>query len=196
MNKTKFIKELKVKLKNLPNEELNDALSYYNEYFEDAQIDDTVDVEKELGSPSIVASQILSDYAVKDIEVKDKPSKNKISSIWFIILAIFAAPIALPLSFAMVILVASLVFTIGTIVFSFGLCSVSILFSGILVFGTGLLSIMSNFSSALLFMGTGLLLSGVGLLAFAGTLKFGNVVLKSILNWSNNLLKKANKNKR
>ncbi|MDK2562125.1 DUF1700 domain-containing protein [Romboutsia sedimentorum] len=196
MNKTEFIKELKIKLKNFPSEELNDALSYYNEYFEDAQIDDTVDVEKELGSPSMVASQILSDYAVKDIKIKDKPSKNRISSIWFIILAIFAAPIALPLSFAMVILVGTLVFTIGSIVFSFGLCSVSILFSGILVFGTGLLSIISNFSSALLFMGVGLLLSGIGLLAFAGTFKFGNVVLKSILNLSNNLLKKINKNKR
>lgn len=196
MNKTEFIKELKIKLRNLPNEELNDALSYYDEYFEDAQIDDTVDVEKELGSPSMVASQILSDYAVKDIEIKDKPSKNKILSVWFIILAIFAAPIALPLSFAMVILVASLVFTVGAIVFSFVLCSASILFAGLLVFGTGIVSIMNDFSSALLFIGGGLALSGIGLLAFVATFKLGNVVLKSILNLSNNLLKKANKNKR
>jgi uncharacterized membrane protein len=196
MNKTEFIKELKIKLRNLPNEELNDALSYYNEYFEDAQIDDTVDVEKELGSPSIVASQILSDYAVKDIQVKDKPSKNKISSIWFIILAIFASPIALPLSFAMVIFIGALVFTIGALVFSLGLSSVGVLFSGILLFGTGTLSVMSDFPNAILFIGSGLLICGIALLAFVGTVKLGNVVLKSILSWSNNLLKKVNKNKK
>lgn len=193
MNKIEFIKELKIKLRKLPSKELDDAISYYNEYFEDAQIDDSVNVENELGSPSTIASQILSDYAVKDVQIKDNSSKNKFSSVGFIILAIFASPIALPLTFAMVVVVLSLLFATGTVIFAFGISSASILFSGILVFICGILSIITEFSSSLLFIGAGLFLSGLGLLAFLGTINFGNLFLKLIVTLSSKYLKKANK---
>lgn len=82
MNKNQFISELKIKLKYLPEHELDDTLSYYEEYFKDVHMDDDIDVELELGSPSKLASQILSDYAVKDFSIRDKSINFSFSSIW------------------------------------------------------------------------------------------------------------------
>lgn len=147
MNKSQFIIEIKIKLKNLPEHELDYSLTYYNDYFEDDQIDDDVNVELELGSPSKVVSQILSDYAVKDISIKDKPVNFSFSSIWFIILAILASPIALPFSLDLIVVIISLVFVISSIIISFGSVSVAIVLFGIAVLSTSFTVITSTFST-------------------------------------------------
>lgn len=194
MNKNQFIEELKVKLNKLPKNELNDALSYYEEYFEDAQIDNTIDVDLEFGSPSKVASQILSDYAIKDLEIKDKPRNFNFSSIWFIILAILASPIALPLGFALIAVIISLVFAMGAIVVAFGSAGVAIVFAGIAVLVSGFTIITSSFATFVLFVGLGLILCGVGLLATAGVFTLAQYLLRWIVGFSSKYLNKVNKN--
>lgn len=193
MNKNQFIEELRLKLKSLPKQDLEDALSYYEEYFEDAQIDDYVDVKIELGSPSKVASQILSDYAIKDFEIKDKPKRFNFSAIWFIILAILASPIALPLGFAFITVIISLVFAMGSIVIAFGSAGVAIIFGGITVLMTGFTVISSSFPTFILFLGIGMSLCGAGLLAIIGVFKLGSFLLKLIVGFSNKALNKVNK---
>lgn len=194
MNKNQFINELKIKLKNLPDHELEDALSYYEEYFEDGEMDDNVNVELELGSPSKVASQILSDYAIKDFSIKDKPRNFSLSSIWFIILAILASPIALPLGFALIVVIISLVFAMASIVVAFGSASVAIILSGIAVLSTSFTVITSSFSTFILFIGLGLILCGVGLLATICVFSLGNLLLRLIVNSSSKCLNKFNNN--
>ncbi|MGL4913826.1 MAG: DUF1700 domain-containing protein [Romboutsia sp.] len=188
MNKTKFINELKHKLRNMPTEEFDSAIGYYTEYFEDAGVDDFVDVEKEFGSPSSVASQILADYAIKE-----KPKKNQISSIWFIILAIFASPIALPLTFALVVTVGALIFAFGAVIFAFGIAACSIAFSGGVVFISGVSVLLSEFATAILFMGVGSTMAGLGLLSLMAILALGSFFLKLIVGLSRKLLNKVNK---
>lgn len=188
MNKNNFINELKRKLKNMPSQELEEAISYYTEYFEDAQIDDYTDVEKEFGSPSSVASQILADYAIKD-----RPSKSQISSIWFIILAIFASPIALPLAFAGVILLATLLFVCVAVLFALGIASFSIAFAGGAVFVSGLTIIFNSFSTSILFVGVGMILMGIGILFLRGIVSLSNIFLKIVINITNKALSKLNK---
>ena len=39
MNKEEFLKELKERLEGLPSDEIENAINYYIEYFEDAKID-------------------------------------------------------------------------------------------------------------------------------------------------------------
>ena len=65
MNKAIFMSILKKKLKRLPKEELYNVTNYYEEYFQDSNKSEE-EVIAELGSPSIIASQILSDYAISD----------------------------------------------------------------------------------------------------------------------------------
>ncbi|MEF9990685.1 MAG: DUF1700 domain-containing protein [Romboutsia sp.] len=188
MNKTNFINELEIKLKNLPTKERQSAISYYVEYFEDAGVDDYIDVESDFGSPSVVASQILADYAVKE-----KPNRNQISSVWFIVLAIFASPIALPLAFAGVITIGALLFSFFVVLFAFGIAGFAIALSGVAVAVSGITILISDFATSILFIGVGAILAGLGILGMIGTLAISNISLKLVTRLGNNVLSKLNK---
>lgn len=188
MNKQEFIKQLKIKLKNLPQDELDNAIEYYNEYFEDANIDDNVDVTKELGTPSQIASQLFADYAVKD-----KPSKNNISSIWFIILAIFAAPIALPLTFAAIIIIGSLAFAGFMLIAALGITVLAMVFTGVVVFISSFSIISKTFAGALLIMGIGCALAGISILCVNVILSLFNWFIKLIVKLANSIIMRFSK---
>lgn len=62
MSKNEFMKELSILLDELPAEEREEALRYYDSYFEEAGADQEQIVMDELGSPGRIAAQILRDY--------------------------------------------------------------------------------------------------------------------------------------
>ena len=68
MNKNTFISELSRKLRGIPKADYDDAMNYYVEYFLDAEIDDTTDVNPIVGSVDDVAANILEEYSIKQIE--------------------------------------------------------------------------------------------------------------------------------
>lgn len=61
MTKLEFMKELESLLSDIPLEERDEALQYYNGYFDDAGEDQEQEIAKELGSPARVASIIKAD---------------------------------------------------------------------------------------------------------------------------------------
>lgn len=61
MSRFDFMKELESLLSDIPIEERNEALQYYNDYFEDAGVDHEDEIIKELGSPARVAGIIKAD---------------------------------------------------------------------------------------------------------------------------------------
>ncbi|SFB11398.1 DUF1700 domain-containing protein [Clostridium frigidicarnis] len=193
MNKNVFIQELRNKLKGLPKEEMDNALGYYIEYFEDAGIDDEQDVLKELESPSNIASQILSDYAFKDDEIKIKKSKKGISSIWFVILAILAAPLALPLALTLIILVFTMVLVVGTLVFTFVIITVTLFGSGIFVSFAGAAVMTQSFSTSIMFIGIGLICTGLGLLIGLLVARLAPRVFRGIANFARKSLTRFKK---
>lgn len=71
MTRKEFMTELAARLHRLPQEDLQAALQYYEEYFDEAGSQNEQAVIRELRSPAHVASKILSDYAVK--EAKKSP---------------------------------------------------------------------------------------------------------------------------
>ena len=77
MNKEEFLKELKERLEGLPSDEIENAINYYIEYFEDAKIDNEADVTISLGTAKEVAKQIMSDYSSRDSEEIIKVNLNK-----------------------------------------------------------------------------------------------------------------------
>lgn len=193
MNKNQFIEELKSKLRRLPEKEIDNAISYYIEYFEDASIENDVDVVSEFGSPSSIASQILADYAIKDNKESKRFEKSGISSVWFIVLAILASPIALPLAFAMIILLFVPVIVIGTLTFAFILTAGALALSGFAISFIGLSVILNDFSTAILFVGSGLILIGVGLLFLVIVLFLSSKSIKLTSSICSKLLNKFNK---
>lgn len=61
MNRQEFMKRLEYLLRGIPVSEREDALAYYNDYFDEAGVENEYQVIQELGSPEAVAEKILAD---------------------------------------------------------------------------------------------------------------------------------------
>ena len=68
MTKLEFMKELESLLPDIPSEEREEALSFYNGYFDDAGEDREEEIAKELGSPSKVAATIKADLNLNEAD--------------------------------------------------------------------------------------------------------------------------------
>lgn len=192
MNKKVFIKELEKKLKRLPKEELDDVLNYYREYFEDAMINDNEDILTRLDSPSNIASQILSEYAFKEVECNEPTAKKGIKTVWFIILAIFAAPIALPLAITAAAIIFALLAVLISLVFTFLLVTVSFIGAGIFTLIAGLSVASQDLWTTILTVGISLILIGLGLLTGLLVKSITPKILSSISKLTRKLLNKFN----
>ena len=164
MNKTEFLSELKRCLRKLPYEEVDNAISYYSEYFDDAGPENERRVIEELGSPSELAAKIMADYAIKDMEASPKSARKGISAIWFIILAIFASPIALPIALAFAIVAFALVVVGFALIFAFAVVTFALIGSGIFTTVIRFSTIFHHLPTAMFAIGSGLLLTAFGLL--------------------------------
>lgn len=66
MDKSEYLAQLRTRLAGrMGEEELNNALSYYEEYFEDAGCDHEQEVIEHLGSPEAVAAQVLGEQELR-----------------------------------------------------------------------------------------------------------------------------------
>jgi len=68
MNRQLFMEELKRKLKRLPVEEFDSAVSFYNEYFDEAGPENEQNVIGQLGTPADVAAKIICEFAYKSTD--------------------------------------------------------------------------------------------------------------------------------
>ena len=161
MTRKEFMTELAARLHRLPQEDLQAALQYYEEYFDEAGSQNEQAVIRELRSPAHVASKILSDYAVKEAKKVRASTKSGWRAFLFTILAICAAPVAVPLIIASVVTIIALGFAGFAVVFALLIAAGAIFIKGIgsLFFGS---------ASALLLFGSAFILVGFALLIFHG----------------------------
>lgn len=61
MTRTEFMKELAYLLQDIQDEEKQDAIQYYNDYFDEAGPDQEEEILRDLGSPERIAAMIRSD---------------------------------------------------------------------------------------------------------------------------------------
>ncbi len=128
MTRKEFLDDLNNRLKRLPEQERLDAIKFYEEYFDEAGIENEQKVIAELRSPAHIASKILSEYAEKEAssimnfgnkehkktnskerrDARKDSAKGGFRAVWFTILGIFAAPIAIPLALAFSVIVIAL----------------------------------------------------------------------------------------
>ncbi|MET4560949.1 putative membrane protein [Lysinibacillus parviboronicapiens] len=166
MDRASYLKKLRGKLHRLPAQELDAALAYYEEYFDEAGEENEQQVIQQLGSPSKVASQIMADFALKDFDTTPASTKKNMTTIWLIILAILSAPLSLPILATAVALIISL----GAVVFSFVIAIVAtilgIFLGGLVALISGFFVLTEHWPTALLFIGVGLIVTGLGVLLF------------------------------
>lgn len=165
MNRSEFFKRLEQGLTKVSKEERDAALDYYNEYFDDAGVENEQKVIEELGSPVQIAARIKADAAVKRLEGETKPSMKKgISAVWLVILAIFAAPIALPLAIGAAGLAIGLLAALIGVVIALVVSVAAFFIGGVVVIFSGIAVIATSVPVAIFSIGVGLLVLGVSIL--------------------------------
>lgn len=183
MNRQEFIRKLESELSKLPKNEIKDAIDYYNEYLDDAGSENEEAALKELGNPSRIATQIKADFAVKQLSTKraagNPESKKGIAIIWWVILGIFTAPVALPIAITGGLLAICILLTVAIIIIAALFCVGAFFVSGIVAFVVGISILFINFANGIFALGAGAALIGATALLALGIV----LATKSLVNW-------------
>ena len=172
MGKTEYLADLKKKLNRLPSNEIDNALSYYEEYFNDAGTENEQAVIAQLGTPDNVAAKIIGEYAVG---AGAKNNHGRLKNIWILIFAICASPIALPLILAVVIIALALIISLLSVFFSIGVTGIACVASGIASVIGGVYALFLHFPSGIFYIGFGLLSVSLGTALSLGVVKLSKV---------------------
>ncbi len=186
MSRAEFMSRLRQALSGLPDEEIANALRYYEEYFDDAGPEREYEAAAELGDPQKAAGQILEDYreiatvpprnntgtetgadtgtAPKWSKTQDAPKRKGISPVLLIILVLFALPILVPLAAAFVGILIAVLVALAAVVVVIAAVPVCMLAVGV-AFVVFSFFVWNHPASALVTLGSGLGLLGVGVLA-------------------------------
>lgn len=163
MNKAEYLAALRRALSCLPSEEQENALRYYEEYFDDAGPENEARVIAELGDPASVAQAILNDY--REVGAATVPQgaglKRRGISPWaLLVIVLLAIPLGLPL----------LGIAVGLIVAALGvLAAIAVVPLALVVVGIALCwaafpVLFVSPASAVLTLGGGLVCAALGLL--------------------------------
>ena len=186
MNREEYLKRLSFLLKDLPEEEIEDAIAYYEDYFEEAGEEKEEQVIKELGSPekiarmirdSVQGNQASSEYTeegyrqetyedYQQMGRKDSQKEAKQGSRWHM-KGRRNRNISL-MSLILVFVGSWLIPGIFSIVIGiaggiFGSCA-GLLFGGLGLVGAGIYKMFTTVLYCLLLMGGGFLMIAVGIL--------------------------------
>ena len=81
MNRMEFMRELEKLLEGIPQKEREEALAYYNDYFDDAGAENEQNVIQSLGSPKKVAESIRRDMGEDASYFAEKAPEYELSLI-------------------------------------------------------------------------------------------------------------------
>lgn len=171
MTKQAYLQELRLRLSHRYGpKELERLMSYYTEYLDEAGPDGAPAVMAELGTPEELVRRIAGEEVLPDAGWDEGPRRSGPGAVWKVVLAICAAPIAIPLILVVVAMVLGLVVLILALV-------AGVAVGGVVAIGAGVFTACAGFSvlfsaglpTMMFFCGVGLLSSGVGLLLIAGS---------------------------
>lgn len=164
MSKEAYIAELRDRLRGLDEQDIEDALSYCEEYFEEAGEGNEQQVMDDLGTPAKFAAQIRAESTIRNTGREYKRVKNphtSLRNISVIVLGICAMPIALPLAFAAVAVVFAMFLAVAALVAAAVVTFISVLASGALLIFNGFFNI-GDIGNAFIAFGSGMLCLGFG----------------------------------
>ena len=112
MTKEEYLKQLQRRLKKLPKQDYEDAMEYFTEYFADADEAQQAKLMEELGTPKEAANDLMQNL----LEEKSRQPHSHV--VWIAILAIYAAPVAIPLLLVFFILLAVMFIVLAAVIIS------------------------------------------------------------------------------
>ena len=193
MTKTEYIAKLTKYLRKLPQQDYEEAIEYFMEYFEEAGPENEARVIAELGTPKEAAHEVISRLLEEKI-VEDKSSlRNKTTILWIAILAVLASPVALPILLFFLAMIVTLLMIIFAVIVTALALTFALLISGVYTFFTSFSLLSVSLASTLFGGGLGLLMFGGALLLLLISFEICKLIVKLITLLINWLIKKGRK---
>ncbi len=191
MNRKEFMKRLRELLSDISESEREEALNYYEDYFDDAGTENEQEVIASLGSPEKVAKTIkdgLNDsngeqgefsetgfqgYGASEkdeVGYHEKSTSDRVKGrgtpglILLLILAILVLPVLGPVCIGIVSAVFGILAAAVAILFALVVAGFALLLAGIAVFGTAIPTLIFEPAAGVLMFGCSFLLLGIGIL--------------------------------
>ena len=170
MNRQEFLAQLRKGLSGLPQEELNERLTFYNEMIDDRMEDGIAeeDAVRELGPVDVLVSQIIADTPLSKL-VKEKITPKRKLKAWEIVLLVLGAPLWLPLLLAALAVFAALYVVLWSVAIvlwavfaALAACALAGVAAGIYFIVRG------NVLTGLAAIGAGLVCAGIAVFWFFG----------------------------
>lgn len=176
MNRDQFLYELEGYLSVMPYNEKEDAMNYYREYTQEI-IDDGGDIVGRLGTPRQVADEVVGNQRMPIVNNVVKSYKKHTAL--FIILAIFAAPIIIPLALAFLAVVFALMVAGGAIILAVMVSGIAVVVASIISMVFGIAIVFSHPGTGLFMIGSGICAFGIGILLSMGGIALVKLVVKA-----------------
>ncbi|UQS85975.1 hypothetical protein MOO44_01260 (plasmid) [Nicoliella spurrieriana] len=169
----RYIEELKTHLSGLNSSDLNDSVTYYQNYLIDGGFVNYADCVAELGRPGSLAAQILNDDSIKSdhkanahhrTRVQKQATKNTSLVVLIVVLAIIGAPIWLPLLLFLGAIALSFTFALYVLLFGLAILVFSGIFAGLVSLIWAITHLFTNFSISITIIGFSLMALGLSLL--------------------------------
>lgn len=170
MKKVDYLNELRKRLTGLPQEDIDDRVSFYGEMIDD-RIEEGLSEEEaieSIGSIESIIAQTMSETPLTKL-VKEKIRPKRDLKAWEIILLVLGAPLWIPVVLGAIICILALYFTIWVFIASVyvvDLCLAGSVFAslaGIFVYLKSL-----NVAGALFAFGSGLAMAGLAIILLIG----------------------------
>lgn len=193
MTRTEYIAKLTKYLRKLPQQDYEEAIEYFMEYFEEAGPENEARVIAELGTPKEAAHEVIS-RLLEEKTVEDKSSlRNKTAILWIAILAVLASPVALPILLFFLAMIMTLLMIIFAVIVTALALTFALLISGIYTFFTSFSLLSVSLASTLFGGGLGLLMFGGALLLLLISFEICKLIVKLITLLIKWLIKKGRK---
>ncbi len=170
MNKQDFLNKLKVRLSNLPKQDVEERLNFYSEMIDD-RIEEGLSEEEavsQIGSVDEVVSQIIADIPLTKI-IKEKAKQKRKLKPWEIVLLALGSPVWASLLISAFAVIFSLYVAIWSVVASLWAVFASLVACAPFGIVAGIVFALSgNGLSGAAMVGAGIFCAGLSILLFFG----------------------------
>lgn len=204
MNRTDFMRQLESLLQNISPTEREEALQYYNDYFDDAGEENEQSVIEALGNPAKVAENIKRDLygsgygdniyqrtpandraiveyrqtpAEKPVEEK-KMSSGTIALI--VILCVLASPILLGVGSGIIGTLIGIIAAWFALILGFGITAVALLIVMVALIVVGIMCMVASPLAGVVVLGIGLICGGLGILFLMLTVAMAGIATPAV----------------
>ncbi|MFU2163361.1 DUF1700 domain-containing protein [Streptococcus pluranimalium] len=193
MTRTEYLQQLDKYLHRLPEEDYQEAMDYFTEYFDEAGVDNEDQVMAELGTPKEAAQDILNALWEKQENQDSNDHKSRTKTLWIALLALFAAPLAIPTIIVMI----GLIITFVAVIVAFVVTSLSLLVAGVatvaVLFWETLTLIPASLPALAMSFGALLLVLGFGLLLWFLLMLIIKIMIRALVAIIGHITKKGKK---